>query len=163
MAIGLKRVFGTCNSRLCVKDVPSLLKNHQIRYKSVKAAVLKEFGSALEISEIKLPKLKKDEVNELNWLEKSINKKHFQVRVRVKYCAVNQSDHQILTGQHEFRPKLPFVPGYEVAGDVVEVGSVDSSFKVGDKVIGLNKESCGGFAEMCNLPIQVSLLFLNVL
>jgi len=70
---------------------------------------------------------------------------------------VNQSDYQILQGQHEFLPELPFVPGYEVAGEVLEVSSqaTEKGFKVGDRVVGLNKETCGGFAEQCSLVVQV--------
>lgn len=64
MAIGLKLVLTRCANRTGLNDVLSLLKNQQIRYKSVKAAVLKEFGSPLEISEITLPKLKKNEVSD---------------------------------------------------------------------------------------------------
>lgn len=84
-----------------------------------------------------------------------------QIRIKVHYCSVNPSDVEIVGGFHEYKPKLPFVPGYEMAGEVVEVGkdAKESGFKIGDKVIGLNKESCGGFAEECVVVSKV--IFFN--
>lgn len=74
----------------------------------------------------------------------------------MKYCSVNQSDHEIMQGLHEYQPKLPFIPGYELSGEVLEVGSaVKQGFSIGDKVIGLNKDACGGFAEECNVVAEV--------
>lgn len=37
-------------------------------------------------------------------------------------------------GQYQDKPKLPFIPGSEVSGTVIEVGSRVKSHKVGDKV-----------------------------
>ena len=37
-------------------------------------------------------------------------------------------------GQYQDKPKLPFIPGSEVSGTVIEVGSKVKSHKVGDKV-----------------------------
>lgn len=51
--------------------------------------------------------------------------------------------------------KLPFVPGFEVCGEVLEVGSKVSTLTVGSKVIGINKEGLGGFAEECIASEQV--------
>lgn len=53
--------------------------------------------------------------------------------------------------------KLPFVPGFEVCGEVLEVGSDVSTLAVGSKVIGMNKEGLGGFAEECIISEQVEL------
>lgn len=70
---------------------------------------------------------------------------------------MNPSDVEIVKGYHEYKPKLPFVPGYEMAGEITEVGKDAklNGFNVGDKVIGLNKESCGGFAEECVVVSKV--------
>lgn len=47
-------------------------------------------------------------------------------------------------GQYQLKPPLPFIPGAEVAGVVVEAPS-DSGFKAGDRVAAL--PMLGGFAE----------------
>ncbi|KAK6635044.1 hypothetical protein RUM44_000293 [Polyplax serrata] len=124
------RVF--CNFGRSVRKIG--FHDSQIRHRSVKAAVLKEFKSPLIIDEVKQSKLKGHEI-----------------RIKVQYCSVNPSDVEIVKGYHEYKPKLPFVPGYEMAGEVLEVGKEAKleGFNVGDKVIGLNKEACGGLSEEC--------------
>lgn len=44
-----------------------------------------------------------------------------------------------------------------MAGEITEVGKEAklAGFNIGDKVIGLNKESCGGFAEECVVLAKV--------
>lgn len=56
-----------------------------------------------------------------------------------------------------FEPKLPTVLGYEVVGKLVEVGeeAERNGYKVGDKVIALNKERYGGLAEKCLAEVGV--------
>lgn len=44
---------------------------------------------------------------------------------------------------------MPFVPGFEVCGEVKEIGSKVKNFNVGDRVIGLKKDGYAGFAEEC--------------
>jgi NADPH:quinone reductase-like Zn-dependent oxidoreductase len=39
-----------------------------------------------------------------------------------------------LQGQYQVKPKLPFVPGSECSGTVIEVGRDVRTVKVGDKV-----------------------------
>lgn len=53
--------------------------------------------------------------------------------------------------------KLPLVPGFEVCGEVLEVGRDVTTMTVGSKVIGMNKEGLGGFAEECITLEQVKL------
>ena len=53
--------------------------------------------------------------------------------------------------------KLPFVPGFEVCGEVLELGSDVNSVSVGQRIVGLNKEKMGGFAEECVLDQSVSI------
>jgi NADPH2:quinone reductase len=62
----------------------------------------------------------------------------------------------ICHGLYEIAPKLPFIPGYEVSGEILELGSkAAEGLKVGDKIVGLNKELFSGFAEECVLPSLV--------
>ncbi|MBI5505125.1 MAG: NADPH:quinone oxidoreductase family protein [Deltaproteobacteria bacterium] len=68
-----------------------------------------------------------------------------QVRVAVEACGINFPDTLIIEDKYQFKPPLPFSPGGEVAGEVVEVGSSVSRWNVGDRVIGMC--GWGGFAE----------------
>lgn len=47
--------------------------------------------------------------------------------------------------------------GYEVVGKLIEVGAEaeKNGYKVGDKVIALNKERYGGLAEKCVAEVGV--------
>ena len=78
-----------------------------------------------------------------------------KVRVNVSNCGVNSVDLQVCQGEFEVKPKLPFVPGFEVAGEVTEVGSAVTNFRKGDRVIGLNKDLYSGFAQQCVLSQKV--------
>ncbi|PSC69189.1 quinone oxidoreductase 2-like protein [Micractinium conductrix] len=69
------------------------------------------------------------------------------VRVRVAAAALNFADALQLQarGQYQEKPKLPFVPGNECSGTVVEVGRDVRTLQVGDKVCAVT--SGGSFAE----------------
>lgn len=58
---------------------------------------------------------------------------------------------------YTYEPKLPITLGYELVGELVYVGkdAQDKGYKVGDKVIALNKERYGGFAERCVAEVTV--------
>jgi len=68
-----------------------------------------------------------------------------QVRIGVHACGVNFPDTLIIQDKYQFKPPLPFTPGGEVAGEVIEVGSEVTRVKVGDRVIAM--VGWGGFAE----------------
>lgn len=56
-----------------------------------------------------------------------------QVLLRVVASSVNPVDWKLASGDLWFlRPRLPYIPGFDVAGEVVEVGEGVSGFKVGD-------------------------------
>ena len=67
-----------------------------------------------------------------------------EVIIHVKSCGVNFPDLLQVQGKYQFKPKLPFAPGGEVAGIVTSVGEDVDEFKIGDKVTALT--SFGGFA-----------------
>src|SRR5207244_3959009 len=77
------------------------------------------------------------------------------VRIRVRAAGVNFPDLLIIENKYQFKPPLPFAPGGEVAGDVIEVGAEAKGFSVGDRVIGM----CGwnGFAEEVVVPREKAL------
>ncbi|XP_055596958.1 quinone oxidoreductase-like protein 2 [Uranotaenia lowii] len=90
----------------------------------LKAAVLREIGKPLVIETVeRVKKLKDDEV-----------------RVKVHYCSLNATDVQIISGKHpELEVPLPFIPGHEVSGEVVEFGKSNPNFlKRGDRVVAMN-------------------------
>ena len=59
-----------------------------------------------------------------------------QVRVRVRAAAANFPDLLMIQGKYQLKPPLPFAPGMEIAGDVLEVGSECEGVKPGDRVLG---------------------------
>lgn len=67
------------------------------------------------------------------------------VRVAIHACGVNFPDILLIQNKYQFKPELPFSPGLEVAGEVLEVGPDVKRFKAGDRVM----VTCGhgGFAE----------------
>jgi len=89
-----------------------------------------------------------------------------QALVRVHFAAADPWDAHLLTGTHSNvlpAPAFPFVPGFDAAGEVVELGSGCSKLEVGDKVVlclGLRESLCkeadfgpaGAFAEYCVCP-----------
>lgn len=67
------------------------------------------------------------------------------VRIAVDAAGVNFPDTLIIQGQYQFKPSLPFSPGGEISGRVMEVGEKVSGFSKGDRVMALT--GWGGFAE----------------
>ncbi|EDO48177.1 predicted protein [Nematostella vectensis] len=74
-----------------------------------------------------------------------------QVRVAVHSCGINFADILKCIGKYQEKPELPFVPGTEISGEVVEVGSKVTSLSKGDRVLGVCGQG-GGMAEECVLP-----------
>ncbi len=58
-----------------------------------------------------------------------------QVRVAVRAAGINFPDILMAAGEYQLKPELPFTPGVEAAGDVVEVDGAARGVTVGDKVI----------------------------
>ena len=57
-----------------------------------------------------------------------------QVRVAVRAAGINFPDILMAAGEYQLKPPLPFTPGVEAAGDVVEVNAA-AGVAVGDRVI----------------------------
>ena len=60
---------------------------------------------------------------------------HGQVRVAIRAAGINFPDILMAAGEYQLKPELPFTPGVEAAGEVVEVDAAASGVAVGDKVI----------------------------
>lgn len=61
-----------------------------------------------------------------------------EVRVDVHFCGVNFADILVCRGQYQERPHLPFTPGMEFSGTVLETGKDVITVKEGDGVIGVS-------------------------
>ncbi|HKC60313.1 MAG TPA: zinc-binding dehydrogenase [Myxococcales bacterium] len=71
-----------------------------------------------------------------------------EVRIRVRAAGVNFADLMARRGLYPDAPKLPFVPGYEVAGDV-DAGPSD---RVGKRVLGFTR--FGGYSDVVVVPAK---------
>jgi len=69
-----------------------------------------------------------------------------QLRVRVSAAGVGSTDLIMLAGNYRYAPKIPLVPGYEVAGVVDAIGPDVTGFVIGQRVAALTVY--GGFAEV---------------
>lgn len=68
-----------------------------------------------------------------------------EVRIAMRAASVNFPDILMIQGKYQYKPPLPFVPGMEGAGEIVEIGPDVTAFAVGDGVVGGLRT--GGFAE----------------
>jgi NADPH:quinone reductase len=96
----------------------------------MRAVLCKEFGTIddLEVGQLPEPQPGPDEV-----------------LVQVHAAGVNFPDVLIVQGRYQFKPECPFVPGNEIAGVVIAVGSKVRSVRVGARVIAAML--WGAFAE----------------
>jgi len=70
-----------------------------------------------------------------------------QVLIDVKAASLNFPDALMAQGLYQVKPPIPFSPGTEIAGVIVEVGADVRGFRVGDRVGAV--AGWGGFAEEC--------------
>jgi len=68
-----------------------------------------------------------------------------QVRISIKACGINFPDLLIISGKYQLRPSMPFSPGAEVAGEVIEVAADVADFAPGQRVAAVSM--FGGMAE----------------
>ncbi|MDQ0370518.1 NADPH:quinone oxidoreductase family protein [Catenuloplanes indicus] len=68
-----------------------------------------------------------------------------QVLLRVRACALNFPDALLVQGRYQERPPLPFTPGIELCGEVVDPGP--TGLRAGDRVIGGAALPHGALAE----------------
>ena len=58
-----------------------------------------------------------------------------QVRVAIRAAGINFPDILMVAGEYQLKPELPFTPGMEAAGDVVQVDGAVKGVETGDRVI----------------------------
>lgn len=98
----------------------------------MKAAVVNEFNSLLEIKEVAVPELA-----------------HGEILVKIKACGVCHTDLHAVHGDWPVKPKLPLIPGHEGVGIVEKIGEGVTSIKVGDRVGVPWLNSACGECEYC--------------
>jgi NADPH:quinone reductase len=72
------------------------------------------------------------------------------VRIAIKAAGLNFPDLLMTRGEYQYRPEPPFVPGMEIAGEVIEISGDVTGVVLGDRVFGGAKT--GGLAEQIILP-----------
>ncbi|MFC3059779.1 alcohol dehydrogenase AdhP [Paenirhodobacter populi] len=100
--------------------------------KTMKAAVVREFGAPLVIEEAAVPEVAPG-----------------TILVKVEACGVCHTDLHAMMGDWPVKPKPPFIPGHEGVGHVVGVGQGVKHIKEGDKVGVPWLYSACGYCEHC--------------
>lgn len=75
-----------------------------------------------------------------------------QVRIAIRACGVNFPDLLMIAGKYQQQPPMPFSPGAELAGDVIEIASDVADIKQGQRVIAVT--GFGGMAEQICVHAQ---------
>ena len=65
--------------------------------------------------------------------------------IKVNSVGVNFPDGLLVQGKYQLKPETPFIPGMEVAGEVIGLGTKETNFAVGDRVAALSQ--LNGYAE----------------
>ncbi|MBK0065186.1 MULTISPECIES: alcohol dehydrogenase AdhP [unclassified Acinetobacter] len=84
---------------------------------TMKAAVVTEFNQPLQIKDVEIPKVSAG-----------------KVLVKMIATGVCHTDLHAMHGDWPIKPSLPFIPGHEGVGEVIEIGAGITHLKVGDKV-----------------------------
>ncbi|MBZ5552731.1 MAG: zinc-dependent alcohol dehydrogenase family protein [Acidobacteriia bacterium] len=109
----------------------------------MRAMVLKAQGQPLRLMEVPVP-----------------HPASGQVLVRIRACALCRTDLHILDGDLT-APKLPLIPGHQIVGTVVDVGSHVAQFALGERVgipwLGYTDGTCRycsrGQENLCDHPL----------
>ncbi|MCC5599122.1 NAD(P)-dependent alcohol dehydrogenase [Nostoc favosum] len=105
----------------------------------MKAVVIRRYGAAevLQYQDVEQPKIEPT-----------------QLLVKVRASSVNPIDWKIRQGMLSLisGSKFPKILGFDVAGEVVEVGSGVTRFKPGDAIYGSTSFPGGGYAEFAAVP-----------
>src|SRR5471032_2680541 len=96
----------------------------------IKAMICRQWGGAddLRLEEIERPDLGPSEV-----------------RIKVHAAGVSFAMNLVIAGKYQRKPSLPFAPGTEVTGVVIEADAACKRLKVGDEVMAVL--DWGGLAE----------------
>src|SRR3954451_9963271 len=73
-----------------------------------------------------------------------------ELLVKVRACAINFPDVLIIEDKYQLRPRRPFAPGGEIAGEVMATGERVTGWSPGDRLIAAL--GFGGLAEQVVVP-----------
>jgi propanol-preferring alcohol dehydrogenase len=110
---------------IAVKDAPVLIK-------TMHAAFVEAFGKPLVMREVPIPQAGPG-----------------QILVKTEACGVCHTDLHAADGDWPVRPALPFIPGHEAIGIVVEIGAGVTTVKMGERVGVPWLYSACGHCEYC--------------
>jgi len=99
----------------------------------MKAAIIKDYGKEVEVSEVSVPELLED-----------------SVMIEVHAASINPIDNIVKSGYAKDVIKItfPYIMGYDVSGVVTKVGAKVSKFKIGDEVYSRpNQMNAGSISE----------------
>lgn len=75
-----------------------------------------------------------------------------EVRVAIKACGINFPDVLMIAGRYQVQPDLPFIPGAEFAGEIVELGAGVTGLQPGQRVLAMCGN--GAIAEQICVPAK---------
>ena len=105
---------------------------------TMKALLCKEYGPPenLVVEDVAAPALGKGEV-----------------RIGIRACGVNYPDNLMIAGKYQVKPPLPFSPGFELAGEILETGDGITHLQPGQRVAATAMS--GAMAEEICVPATV--------
>jgi len=124
------------SQHLSQKQSPYIFPNNERI--NMKAIVCNNFGPIknIEYKEVDEPSLNED-----------------SILIKVKSVGVNFPDGLLVQGKYQLKPETPFIPGMEVAGEVIGLGSKDNTdLAVGDRIAALSQ--LNGYAEKAVVKIS---------
>ena len=124
------------SQHLSQKQFPYIFPNNERI--NMKAIVCNNFGpiKSIEYKEVDEPILNED-----------------SILIKVKSVGVNFPDGLLVQGKYQLKPETPFIPGMEVAGEVIGLGSKDNTdLAVGDRIAALSQ--LNGYAEKAVVKIS---------
>ena len=73
-----------------------------------------------------------------------------EIRIGVRACGVNYPDNLMIAGKYQVQPPLPFSPGFELAGEILELGDGVEHLQAGQRVAATSMG--GAMAEEICVP-----------
>ncbi len=81
-----------------------------------------------------------------------LNPKEGEALVDVHSAALNFPDTLQIAGEYQYQPPLPFIPGSEASGIIIELGPNIKGFEIGDRVMAV--PGVGAMAEQVCVPVS---------
>jgi len=86
----------------------------------------------------------------LHFVERQVELSSGFIRVKVHACGVNYVDAIIIEGKYQIKPPVPYYPGGEIVGTIIEVADGVTSVNVGQRVFA--PCGVGGFSNEVVVP-----------